>query len=340
MKAAQYAGERRIDIQDIEAVQPSHGEVQIAVAYTGICGTDLHIFHGSMDNRVTLPQAIGHEMSGTIAAIGDGVEGFEIGQPVTVMPLRWCGECPACIAGNQHICQNLIFVGIDSIGSMQERWTVPASIVVPLPERLSLSHGALVEPVAVACHDVARSRLIEGESAVVIGGGPIGQLIASVARATGARVLLVEPNAQRREAAARRGIETIDPISDDAVAWVEQATNGVGADVVFEVAGAAATALGCVDYAKVRGRVVVVAIHNQPVPMNLFRMFWRELEIIGARVYERPDYDRAIELLATEAIPADELITDIVPLEQAADAFLALERGTGMKVLVDSRSNR
>nr|WP_241428981.1 alcohol dehydrogenase catalytic domain-containing protein [Agrococcus sp. ARC_14] len=340
VKAAQYAGEGRIEVGDVQPEAPGPGEVEIAVAYTGICGTDLHIFHGTMDKRVTVPQSIGHEMAGVIARLGEGVEGLTVGQPVTVMPLLWCGECPACVAGNQHICQRLDFVGIDSVGSMQERWTVPASIIVPLPEGLSLSHGALVEPVAVACHDVARSRLVEGETAVVIGGGPIGQLIASVARATGARVILVEPNQTRREAAAHRGIGTIDPTTEDAVAWVEQATDGAGADVVFEVAGAAVTALGCVDYAKVRGRVVIVAIHNQPVPMNLFRMFWRELEIIGARVYERADYDRAIALLAAGAIPADELITRIVPLERAREAFVELERGTGMKVLVDSRRNR
>lgn len=340
MKAAQYVGQGNIELRDIQPQDPKAAEVEIAVSYTGICGTDLHILHGAMDGRVTLPQAIGHEMSGVITRTGTGVEGLTPGQPVTVMPLRWCGECPACLAGNQHICQYLDFVGIDSIGSMQELWTVPASIIVPLPEGFSLEHGALVEPVAVACHDVARSRLAEGETAVVIGGGPIGQLIASVARAAGARVILVEPNQARREAAANRGIETIDPITEDAVAWVEQATGGAGADVVFEVAGAAATALGCVDYAKVRGRVVVVAIHNQPVPMNLFRMFWRELEIIGARVYERADYERAIALLTDGAIPADELITNIVPLERAHEAFAELERGDGMKVLVDSRSDR
>lgn len=340
VKAAHYDGQGRIGIVDVELTEPKAGEVEIAVAYTGICGTDLHILHGEMDHRVAPPQSIGHEMAGTIARIGEGVSGLAVGQPVTVMPLRWCGTCPACRAGNQHVCQKLVFVGIDSVGSMRERWTVPASIVVPLPDGLSLATGALVEPVAVACHDVARSRLVQGETAVVIGGGPIGQLIASVAQATGARVILIEPNQARRQIAANRGIEAIDPATEDAVAFVEQTTGGAGADVVFEVAGAASTALGCVDYAKVRGRVVVVAIHSKPVPMNLFAMFWRELEIIGARVYERVDYERAIDLLSSGAIPAEEIITSIVPLERARDAFAELERGAGMKVLVDSRSER
>jgi len=337
MRAAQYEGNGHIGVVEREAAEPGVGEVRIAVAYTGICGTDLHVLHGNMDSRVSLPQSIGHEMSGVIDALGEGTEGLAAGQPVTVMPLDWCGECPACLAGNQHVCQRLAFVGIDTPGSLQEQWIVPASTVVPLPESLSLRHAALIEPLAVACHDVARSRLVAGETAVVIGGGPIGQLISLVAQQQGARVLLIEPNAERRAFAADHGATVIDPSTEDAAALVEQATGGAGADVVFEVAGVAATALGSVDYARVRGRIVIVAIHAQPVPMNLHRVFWRELEIIGTRVYERPDFERAIELLAAGSIPAEDIITDTVPLDRTLDAFHELERGGAMKLLVDVR---
>lgn len=337
MRAAQYEGNGRIGVVEKETSEPGAGEVRIAVAFTGICGTDLHVLHGNMDSRVTVPQSIGHEMSGVVDAVGPGAEGLEVGQPVTVMPLDWCGECPACRAGNQHVCQRLTFVGIDTPGSLQEQWIVPASTVVPLPDSLSLRHAALIEPLAVACHDVARSRLAAGETAVVIGGGPIGQLISLVAQAQGATVLLVEPNAERRAFAAAHGATAIDPTSQDAAAIIEQATGGAGADVVFEVAGVAATALGSVDYARVRGRVVIVAIHAQPVPMNLHRVFWRELEIIGTRVYERPDFERAIQLLADGAIPAEDIITDTIPLDQTLDAFHQLEKGGAMKLLVDVR---
>ena len=337
MRAAQYEGNGHIGVVEREAAEPGVGEVRIAVAYTGICGTDLHVLHGNMDSRVSLPQSIGHEMSGVIDALGEGTEGLAAGQPVTVMPLDWCGECPACLAGNQHVCQRLAFVGIDTPGSLQEQWIVPASTVVPLPESLSLRHAALIEPLAVACHDVARSRLVAGETAVVIGGGPIGQLISLVAQQQGARVLLIEPNAERRAFAADHGATVIDPSTEDAAALVAQATGGAGADVVFEVAGVAATALGSVDYARVRGRIVIVAIHAQPVPMNLHRVFWRELEIIGTRVYERPDFERAIELLAAGSIPAEDIITDTVPLDRTLDAFHELERGGAMKLLVDVR---
>lgn len=334
MRAARYNGARNFTVDEVAAVAPGPGEVQIEVAFAGICGTDLHIFHGNMDNRVSPPQSIGHEMSGTVVALGDGVTDVEIGQRATVIPLSDCGDCPACRAGHGHICHNLDFVGIETPGALQQLWNVPGRLVVPIDERVSLEAAALIEPLAVACHDVRRSRLAEGESAVIIGGGPIGQLIALVARATGARVRILEPSPQRRAVAESFGLAAFDPLAIDAVAMVNEWTDGAGADVVFEVAGIPQTALQSVEFAKVRGRVVIVAIYAQPVPMNLHRMFWRELEILGARVYEREDFERAATLLAEGALPINDLITEIVPLDDTQRAFERLEQGDAMKILV------
>lgn len=335
MRAARYIGDGRIEVGDAEAQRPGAGEVTIRVAYSGICGTDLHIVQGHMDGRVPTPAVIGHEMSGVVDAVGEGVETLAVGQPVTVMPLRWCGECASCRAGHQHICQRLDFVGIDSPGALQEQWTVSASLVVPLPAGVSLEHAALVEPLAVAVHDVRRSRLTAGETAVVIGGGPIGQLIAVVARATGAEVVLAEPDAARRAFAERQGAVVVDPVDADLAAVVEEHTAGAGADVVFEVAGTRGTALDATRHARTRGRVVFVAIHPEPVPVDLHRIFWRELEVLGARVYEREDFERAVGLLAEGAVPADALITRVVPLDETMAAFDALLSASAMKILVD-----
>lgn len=340
VRAAKYMGDRRIEVGHTEATPPASDEVTIRVAYNGICGTDLHIVQGHMDARVATPVVIGHEMSGVISAVGPDVDSLTVGQPVTVMPLRWCGECASCLAGHQHICQRLNFVGIDSPGALQEQWTVPASVVVPLPEGLSLEHAALVEPLAVAVHDVRRARLAPGETAVVIGGGPIGQLIAVVARAAGAGVILAEPDAARRAFAAAQGAIVVDPIEGDLAAVVEEHTDGAGADVVFEVAGTRGTALDATRHARTRGRVVFVAIHPEPVPVDLHRIFWRELEVLGARVYEREDFERAIELLASGVVPADSLITRVVPLDDTSAAFDALLAASAMKILVDVQGVR
>lgn len=326
-------------VSEAEQRPPGPGQVQIAVAYNGICGTDLHILHGHMDARVDVPAVIGHEMSGKVAAVGDGVEGWNVGDPVTVMPLAWDGTCPACRAGDRHVCQNLDFIGIDSPGALQGRWNVAAELLVPLPPTLDLRHAALVEPTAVAVHDVRRADLAAGDKAVVIGGGPIGVLIASVARSFGAEVAVIELDRKRRDAVAELGFTALDP-REDTVAWVEQWSGGAGADVVFEVSGAAAAVLGAVDYAKVRGTLVVVAIHPEPRPVNLQRVFWRELRILGARVYERRDFDTAVALLDAGEIPADALITEVVPLAETQAAFDALIAGDAMKILIDVQAGQ
>jgi (R,R)-butanediol dehydrogenase/meso-butanediol dehydrogenase/diacetyl reductase len=332
---ANYVGDRRIDIRQQDPEPVGAGQVQIEVAYTGICGTDLHILHGNMDARVRTPAIIGHEMSGVVAAVGDGVTQWTVGDHVTVMPLDWDGTCPACLAGNQHICQNLNFIGIDSPGALQRFWNVDADVLVKLPDALRLDHAALVEPTAVAVHDVRRGEVSEGDHVVVIGGGPIGVLIATVARHAGAEVVVLEVDAARRAAVTELGLRALDPTTTDQVAWVNEWTGDAGADVVFEVSGAAAAVLGATDLAKVRGTVVVVAIHPQPRPVNLQRVFWRELRLLGARVYERTDFERAIELLDAGVIPADALITSIQPITETATAFADLESGRAMKVLID-----
>jgi (R,R)-butanediol dehydrogenase/meso-butanediol dehydrogenase/diacetyl reductase len=332
---ASYVGDHSITVAEAEPVGPAVGQVQVKVAYTGLCGTDLHILHGNMDARVSIPLVFGHEMSGTIAALGDGVTGWAVGDAVTVMPLDWDGTCPACLAGNEHICQNLNFIGIDSPGSLQGFWNVSADVLVALPASLRLDHAALVEPTAVAVHDVRRGNVQPGDKVVVIGGGPIGVLIASVARNFGGEVVVIELDPNRRAQIGKLGFETLDPRETDQVDWVTGWTGGAGADIVFEVSGAAAAVLGATDLAKVRGTLVVVAIHPVPREINLQRLFWRELTILGARVYQRVDFEKAIELLDAGVIPADLLISKIVPLAQTQDAFADLEGGLAMKILID-----
>ncbi|MFF6783668.1 alcohol dehydrogenase catalytic domain-containing protein [Streptomyces sp. NPDC012510] len=334
--AVRYLAARTLDTAPAESPPPGPGEVEIAPAYVGICGTDLHIFHGDMDARVAAPAVLGHEMSGRIVRVGTGVEGWSPGDAVTVMPLRWDDTCPACRAGHQHICQHLDFIGIDSPGAMQQRWTVPATTLVRLPGSLPLDRAALVEPTAVAVHDVGRAQVTEGEKAVVVGGGPVGILIALVARAAGADVRVVELSAHRRLLAEELGLTTWDPASDDMPELVRRWTGDVGADVAFEVSGAQGGVDTAVEVLGVRGRLCLVAIHPRPREVNLHRFFWRELTLVGARLYDRADFEKAVTLVADGTIPAERLISKVVPLTQAPAAFEALEGGGDvMKILVD-----
>ncbi|MFF4568172.1 zinc-binding dehydrogenase [Streptomyces sp. NPDC001410] len=334
--AVRYTAARTLDTAVVDAPEPGPGEVEVAPAYVGICGTDLHIFHGDMDARVAAPAVLGHEMSGRIVRVGPGVEGWQPGDAVTVMPLRWDDTCPACQAGHRHVCQHLDFIGIDSPGAMQQRWTVPASTLIRLPESLALDRAALVEPTAVAVHDVGRAEVAEGEKVVVVGGGPVGLLIALVARAAGAEVRVVELSTHRRLLAEELGLTAWNPADDDVPELVRQWTGEAGADVAFEVSGAAAGVDTAVEVLGVRGRLCLVAIHPRPREVNLHRFFWRELTLVGARLYDRGDFERAVALVADGTIPAERLISKVVPLMQAPAAFEALEGGGDvMKILVD-----
>ncbi|RIX97421.1 Zn-dependent alcohol dehydrogenase [Aureimonas flava] len=335
MRAAFYTGNRTFDLRDVPVAEPAPGEVRVRVAYNGICGTDMHAYHGAMDKRIGFNRVIGHEMSGTVSALGEGVSGLASGQPVVVRPLKPCGACPACAAGHSHICHNLKFLGLDTDGALQEEWCVPAYAVHRLPDGVRLDHAALCEPVAVACHDVRMGRVKAGEDVLVIGAGPIGVLIAMVARSQGAKVTISEINPHRLAAVEAMGFPTLDPTKVDVAAAITEATGGKGADVVFEVSGTQAGTNLMTEAAATRGRIVMVAIHTRKPEVDLFRFFWRELELIGVRVYEPEDFDRAIELIASGGIDCERMITDVRDLGEVASAFAALDAGgPSMKSLI------
>ena len=330
-----YRGDKSFTYETAETQSPGAGEVAIRVAYCGICGTDMHVYHGHMDARVGHNRILGHEMSGTIEAVGNDVDDLSVGQKVTVRPLAPCGKCPACLAAHPHICHNLKFLGLDTDGAMQEVWTVPAFTVHALPDDMPMDHAALVEPVAVACHDVRLSGLTEGEDVVVIGGGPIGLLVALVARHAGGNVVISEVNPNRLATAASLGFATVNPAEEELAARINAATNDKGADVVFEVSGTQKGVDAMTAVAATRARIVMVAIHAVKPQIDLFQFFWRELQLIGARVYEPEDYEKAIALVASGAMDADTIITDISPLSGIQQAFESLDSNpTAMKSLI------
>ncbi len=332
MKAVYYQGKRTFSIGNNAMIPLKAGEVRLRVAYCGICGTDVHIYHGNMDKRVKIPHIIGHEVSAIISEIGPDVEGFSLGEKVVVRPLNPQEPSPSD-NGHTHIGKNLIFMGIDSPGGMQSSWAVPAFTLHKLPSNVSLQYGAMMEPLAVACHDVRLSKLRAGESVVVIGGGPIGILIALVARQQGAYVIISEVNASRLELIKSLGFETVNPIVEDLIASIGNFTNGTMADVVFEVSGTSAGVEIMTELLKIRGRIVIVAIHSMARQVDLFRLFWQELQIIGVRVYEPEDFEKAIWI--ADKLPLNKLITQILPLEKVQEAFKEIDDNPqGLKYLI------
>jgi len=337
MKAAYYQGNRSFLIESVEPIAPKEDEVLLEVAYCGICGTDLHIYHGEMDQRVQIPQVIGHEASAIVREVGARVTGFKCGDRVVVRPLDNRGET-AADRGLSHICRNLKFIGIDAPGAFQEYWTVPAFTLHKAPEGVNLQVAALAEPLAVACPDVRMGLTKPAELAVVIGGGPIGLLVALVAREAGARVLLSEVNPFRIEFARNLNIETINPNETGLQKLCVDYSHGSGADIVFEVSGSRAAALSMTGILAPRGRIVVVAIYPKPVEINLFQFFWKELSLQGARVYEPEDFENALRLMANGTLPLEQLITRVAPLEHLPEAIEATDRDPdAIKTLIACR---
>lgn len=339
MKSAQYEGNRSITIGVSEALPPAADEVRLDVAFCGICGTDIHIFHGAMDQRVQQPLVVGHEVSATVAEIGTDVHTIAVGDRVSVRPMQF-GEAAAFDKGFPHVGKNLRFIGIDLPGGMQSSWTVPAYTLHKLPDSLDLAHGAMIEPAAVACHDVRLGEVQAGETVVVIGGGPIGLLISLVARETGAKVILSEVNESRLQLATTLGLQAVNPQHENLVEAVAQQTDGAMADCVFEVSGSAAGVEIMTELPNVRGRIVMVAIHPEPRPINLFKFFWSEIRMIGARLYEEQDFERAIQLAADKRLALDRLITQVLPIEQTQQAFEMIDNNPdGIKYLIDCGGN-
>ena len=335
MKGAFYQGNKSFGIGDSPPQPPKAAEVRLDIAYSGVCGSDVHIYMGHMDHRVRIPQVIGHEMSGTVAEIGEGVTGFKVGDKAVVRPLLSCARCPACQAGHYNVCHNINVLGVDTTGCFQSSWTVPVSILHRLPDDIDLKLAALIEPVAVAAHAVRNGQVKEKDHVVVIGAGPIGILVALEAGLKGADVLVSEINPFRSQLVKEFGLEVVNPLETDLPAFVAEKTGGAGADIVFEVTGLAPGAEMMTKLARTRGRIVIIGIFAEPAPVNLAQILWREMTVRGVRMYEPEDFETAIPMVASRAVPFDRLISDIRPLERIQETFEEIERGANfMKALL------
>ena len=334
MRAAFYGGARRFQAGTAPVPTPGAREALLRVRRVGICGTDLHIFQGHLDHRVRKGGIIGHETFGEIVEAPQA-SGFKGSDRVVVEPVVFCGSCRACAMGASYLCYKLKVLGVDLPGGMQEYWAVRATRLLRVPDTISDDHAVLLEPLAVAVHDVARAEVKSGDAVLVFGGGPIGTLIALVARHRGARVAVVEVNPFRLEILKGFGLERVGP-DTDVVAWADQWTNGTGVDIAFEVTGNPVAARTVADVVRVWGTVSIVAIHAEPVPVNLYQMFARELVMHGSRLYARADWEEAIRLVASGAVPVAPLVSRRIPLEALQQGMEeALGGGPVMKVLVE-----
>ncbi len=323
-----------------EAPKPAieDGEALIRVHYTGVCGTDVHLLHGH-HATATFPLIPGHEMVGELVEVkGQEAGAFQNGQRVVAQEVLSCGRCTACAKGEDNVCQSLQIIGIHAKGSFAEYVKVPAKKMLAVPDGIDDELAAMTEPLAVAVHDVRLSGLKVGETVLVVGGGPIGMLIAIVARAAGAkRIVISEIKKFRRDFAADMGFDVIDPTIADFDEKLTELIGSEGFDVSFEVAGVKSAISTCIDHTKCTGTVMVIAIAKEPVPVDTTKVFSKELTLKGARIHNFYNFKGALELLQMKSVADDvrKLISKVYHFSDIVEAFDYAEHGEdGFKVLV------
>ena len=243
---------------------------------------------------------------------------------MTANPLVSCKKCGPCLAGHEHVCEKLRLLGVEhNPGAFTGYIAIPqAERVHPLPDGLSDQEGTLIEPLAVAVHALDFANIKPGETAVVLGAGPIGLLIAQVARALGATSLfIVETAAARLRLAAGLGFSVIDASKCDVVEEVMRITKNAGADVTFDAAGVPATAGQVISLTGIKGRIVMVAIHKKPAEVAFRDLAYREIAIFGTRIYAKGNFETAIDLAASAKVDLKSMVTHVLPMGEALRAF-------------------
>ena len=332
----------RVDqVPEPDAVGP--GQVRVEPQWCGICGTDLHEYaHGPLYTPAeNLPQVIGHEFSAVIAETGPGVTAFRPGDRVAVLPHVFCGSCFYCLRGRQGLCSNLKLTGVTwPWGGLAGQAIVPASQAVPLPDGVSFEQGAVLEPLATVVHGVERSGLRPGDSVLVTGGGPIGQLAVLVAAAAGAgSIFISEPQAARRLMAERNGAAVFDPASADVAGEVAELTGGLGADCAIECSGSQAGLDACVASVRRAATVAVIAIHLGDRLVQPEGWVWRDLTIAGVWSFKIWDTPRILAQIAAGTLPVERVVTSRIGMHDIVRKGiqrLADPGGDQVKILVSA----
>jgi 2-desacetyl-2-hydroxyethyl bacteriochlorophyllide A dehydrogenase len=276
---------------------------------------------------------VGHEFCGRVVEICGDSAGIRVGDRVTLYPLISCGRCYVCRNGNPHVCRMLRLYGIDTEGGMAGFVKAPARQLIKIPESMQSAVGALLEPFAVGLHAVSRVSVRAGDTAVVLGGGPIGLITALSLRLAGVqRIFISELQPFRLQLARSLGFTAVN--AGGVAEVVRETTGGEGADVLFECAGYAPVALQMTDLVRPRGVIVNVGVFKKPVEVNLLAVNFKELSIVGSRVYAMSDFERAVEL--APSVPLVELVTHQFPLARVTEAFATFKAGENVcKVLVE-----
>ncbi|MCY3774503.1 MAG: alcohol dehydrogenase catalytic domain-containing protein [Candidatus Aminicenantes bacterium] len=334
MKAAIYRGIGRIGLQQVERLPPPPGYVTIDTRQTGICGSDLHVYRGHWPQPKSL--ALGHETSGVVVELGEGVTGFEPGDRVAIECFSHCGRCRFCRSGHYNHCRERQWVSQDTHGGFAEFTTAHASALFRLPANLSFEEGALVEPLAVGCRAVGQAGATWRDRVAILGGGTIGQFCLAAAKAANVRETWITVKYPHQARMARSlGADHVFVLGEsDLEDWVSGLDQGPRADAVIETVGGGGNFDLALRIVRPRGTVVLVAGYPEPVKVDLGRVLESEAVVTGSHCYASTgldtDFGAAIDLMASGRVDATRLVTHRFPLEAVEEAFrVAANKSSG-----------
>ncbi|MDR1801066.1 MAG: alcohol dehydrogenase catalytic domain-containing protein [Lachnospiraceae bacterium] len=327
----------QIEFREVPVPKPEKDEVLVKIMKIGICGSDIHVYHGEHP-FTPYPVTQGHEVSGEIAEVGEEVTDFKVGQKVTIQPQVVCGKCYPCRNGKYNLCEELKVMGFQTTGVASTYFAVPAAKVTPLPDEMSFDDAAMIEPLAVAVHAVRQIGDVTGLRVAVLGAGPIGNLVAQTAKGLGAaKVLISDVSDYRLNIAKECGIdEVVNTKEKDFGDAMLEVFGPDKADVIYDCAGNNITMGQAIKYSRKGSIIVLVAVFAGMATVDLAVLNDKELDLKTTMMYRNEDYLDAIKLLDENKIQLKQLQSKTFPFKEYLDAYKYIDanRETTMKVLI------
>jgi L-iditol 2-dehydrogenase len=338
MRQAVMVSPGKIEFRDVPVPRPGDDQVLVKIHRIGICGSDIHVYHGKHP-YTSYPVVQGHEAAGEITEKGARVRGLAIGDRVTIRPQVTCGACYPCTHGQYHICDQLKVMGFQTTGVASDFVAVKASNILKLPRGTPFDFGAMVEPLAVGVHALSRGGSAKGKKVLVLGAGPIGNLVAQAAHGMGAAdVAITDVSEFRLGVAAKCGIEhRLNASSSGMEAFIPGVFGKDKADLILECVGANPTVAQAVSSARKGTDIIIVGVFGDKATVDLGLVQDRELRLIGTLMYQESDFRTAIGLIEKGRVSLEPLITHHFPFSDYEAAYRHIEtnRETSMKVMMD-----
>ena len=334
---------KKIAFRQIDIPAPGKGEVLVKIKRIGVCGSDIHVWHGTHP-FTSYPVTQGHEVSAQVVECGEGVTAFSEGQKVTIEPQVYCGKCYPCTHGKYNLCENLKVMGFQTTGTASEYFAVDASKVTPLPDHMTYDEGAMIEPLAVTVHAAKRFPEIKGAKAVILGAGPIGILLAQSCKALGAeKVMITDVSDYRLQLAKNVGADfAVNTREKDFGEALVECLGPDKADVIYDCAGTDITMGQAIQYARKGSTIILVAVFGKPATVDLAVLNDHELDLNTSMMYRHEDYVDAIRFVSEGRILLKPLMSRHFAFEDypAAYEYIDDNREKTMKVLIDVDPDR